>query len=87
MSSKFDYADPGQDDTYCNGLTTEDTDASLEDDSEPEIPASDPPVCAWCGGPFGTEGSFIHECDPFCSALCALHAEIDSQLDCPFGAL
>lgn len=76
--SRFDYADPGQDARYCDGLSV-----APEPEPEPEILREDTPLptdediasaptCYYCGAP---------SVDIYCSALCACWASYDNSFD------
>ena len=60
--SKFDQPDPGLDPEYCNGLS---------DEPGPDIPH----MCFWCGDSYDAWVNYYHV--PYCSSLCARHAELD----------
>ena len=71
MNSRYDYPDPGQDPAYCEGLAAEDEldiEAGGLDDR-----GRGAGYCLWCGVPLTSAAS------DYCSSLCAVAAEQDSQ--------
>ena len=69
--SRYDYPDPGQDPAYCDGLAADD---DLEIEAGPlDDRGRGEGYCLWCGVPLTNAVS------DYCSSLCAVAAEVDSE--------